>query len=331
MKKRDLIEGIKLIKSRTEYNSRYDLSSRLNDIEDALSKFVEYNGDLNSELLKYIPISTVACFESFFRSTVKEIVDFGKPFSDRVADFNQSKNIKLDFDVVAAIQTKTLTVGEFVAHMLPYNNYNDINSNISTLIGADFSNELKEYRPASEFLDESIELDDFQERFSEILESIKRIFELRHIFCHEFATNLIIDKEQIISDFKNCKFFLEHTNRFIWHTLYPNEPIAQTDMNIAAYEKFELKNLELETLIKFIKAKSNNEDELEMFDDKLFDKSVEIWEKYRDSVANYKASFVEGGSLYPLIYGNALTSITEEKIESMQKEFEILLRKNNYA
>jgi hypothetical protein len=331
MKKRDLIEEIKLIKSRTEYNSRYDLSSRLNDIQDALSEFVEYNGDLNSELLKYIPISTVACFESFFRSTVKEIVDFGKPFSDRIADFNQSKNIKLDFDVVAAIQTKTLTIGEFVAHILPYNNYNDINSNISTLIGADFSKELKKYRPISEFAIENIELDDFQERFSEILESIKRIFELRHIFCHEFATNFKIDREQIIRDFKNCKLFLEHTNRFIWYILYPNEPIAQTDMNIAAYEKYELKNLELETLIKFIKANSNNEDELEMFEDELFDKSVEIWGKYRDSVATYKASFVEGGSLYPLIYGNALTSITEEKIESMQKEFEILLRKNNYA
>lgn len=329
MKKRDLIEEVKLIKSRAEYNSRYDLSSRLNDIENVLSEFAKYNGDLNSELLKYIPISTVACFESFFRSTVKDLIDFGKPFSDRIADFNQSKNIKLDFDIVAAIQTKTLTIGEFVAHILPYNNYNDINSNISTLIGTDFSNELKKYRPTSEFLIESIELDDFQERFPEIFESINRIFELRHIFCHEFATNLKIDREQVISDFKNCKFFLEHTNWFIWHILYPNEPIAQTDMNIAAYEKYELKNLELETLIKFIKAKSNK-DEFEMLDDELLDKNIEIWKEYRESFARYKANFVEGGSMYPLIYGDALTLITEEKIESMQKEFEILLRKNNY-
>lgn len=330
MKKRDLIEEIKLIKSRAEYNSRYDLSSRLNDIENALSEFVKYNGDLNSELLKYIPISTVACFESFFRSTVKDIVDFGKPFSDRIADFNQSKNIKLDFDIVAAIQTKTLTIGEFVAHILPYNNYNDINSNISILIGTDFSKKIKEYRPNSELLIESNALDKFQESFSEILGSINRIFELRHIFCHEFATNLKIDKEQIIFDFNNCKIFLEHTNQFIWHTLYPNEPIAQTDMNIAAYEKYELKNLELETLIQFIKAKSNK-DEFEILDYELFDKNIEVWKEYRNSFAIYKANFVEGGSMYPLIYGNALTLITEEKIESMQKEFEILLRKNNYS
>lgn len=329
MKKRDLIEEIKLIKSRTEYNSRYDLSSRLNDIENALTEFVEFSGDFNSELLKYIPISTVACFESFFRSTVKEIVDFGKPFSDKIGDFNQSKNIKLDFDVVAAIQTKTLTVGEFIAHILPYNNYNDINSNISILIGADFSVELKNYRPISELVIEDIEVAYFQNNFSEILESIKRIFELRHIFCHEFATNLKIDKEQIIDDFNNCRLYLEHTNRFVWHILYPNEPISQSDMNIEANNKFELKNFELETLIKIIKEKSNKEDEIEMFDEKLFDESIEIWKNYRDSFAKYKASFVEGGTMYPLIYGIALTSMTEEKIESMQNEFEVLLRKNN--
>jgi hypothetical protein len=325
MKKRDLIEEIKIIKSRAEYNSRYDLSKRLNDIEKALTNFVEFN----SELLKYIPISTVACFESFFRSTVKEIVDHGKPFSDRIADFNQSKNIKLDFDIVAAIQTKTLTVGEFIAHILPYNNYNDINSNISVLIGADFSAELKTYRPNSELDIENIELNYLQNNFSEILESIKRIFELRHIFCHEFATNIKIDKDQVIDDFNNCRLYLEQTNRFIWHILYPNEPITQTEMNIEANNQFELKNIELETLIEFIKEKSNKEDEIEIFDEKLLDESIKIWKSYRESFAKYKASFAVGGSMYPLIYRSALTSITEEKIESLQNEFEILLRKIN--
>src|SRR5678815_4581745 len=119
MKKRDIIQEIKSIKTRSEFNSRYDYTSRLQEIEYAIKEFIEYNGAHNDELLKYIPIATVACFEAFFKSTVREIVDFGKPYSDNVANYNQSKNIKLDFDVVAAIQTKTLTVGEFVAHLLP--------------------------------------------------------------------------------------------------------------------------------------------------------------------------------------------------------------------
>ena len=133
MKKRDVIQEIKSIKSRSEFNSRYDYNSRLSDIEYALKEFSEYNGNFNVELLKYIPISTVACFEAFFNSTIREIIDFGKPYSDNVAKFNHSKNVKLDFEVVAAIQTKTLTVGEFVAHLLPYNNLEEINTNIKVI------------------------------------------------------------------------------------------------------------------------------------------------------------------------------------------------------
>lgn len=97
------------------------------------------------ELLKYIPIATVACYEAFFRSTVKEIVDFGKPYSNHVANYNQSKNVKLDFEVISAIQTKTLTVGDFVSHILPYNNLSDVVSNISVLIDRDFMEELKTF------------------------------------------------------------------------------------------------------------------------------------------------------------------------------------------
>ncbi len=60
MGKRDFIEEIKLIKSRTEFNSRYDLTSRLYEIDYALTEFTNYNGNYNSEILKYIPISTVS-------------------------------------------------------------------------------------------------------------------------------------------------------------------------------------------------------------------------------------------------------------------------------
>tara|TARA_R110000868_G_scaffold167939_1_gene402502 strand:- start:1861 stop:2121 length:261 start_codon:yes stop_codon:yes gene_type:complete len=77
--KRDLINEITSIKSRSEFNTRYDFNAKLNDIEYAFQENLQYNGEYNKELLKYIPIATVACFEAFFSSTYKELIDFGKP------------------------------------------------------------------------------------------------------------------------------------------------------------------------------------------------------------------------------------------------------------
>jgi hypothetical protein len=183
--KRDILQEIASIKSRSEFNSRYDYSSRLSDIEYALKEFSEYNGEFNQELLKYVPISTVACFEAFFNSAIKEIIDFGKPYSNNVAKFNQAKNVKLDFEVVAAIQTKSLTVGEFVAHLLPYNSLEDINSNLSILIDEDFLQGLLGFTKTSIFEEVNAVRKSFQEKPGEIIKSVKKTYELRHIFCHD--------------------------------------------------------------------------------------------------------------------------------------------------
>ena len=328
MKKRDIIEEIKSIKSRAEYNSRHDHSSRLSDIEYALKEFSEYNGDFNHELLKYIPISTVACFEAFFSSAIKEIVDFGKPFSENVAKYNQSKNIKLDFEVVSAIQSKTLTVGEFVAHILPYNNLEDISSNISTLIDKDFLTELKAFNKKSIFEHVNIVTENFQNRTAEILASVKQTYEFRHIFCHEFATNIQVSQKTILKNSENCKIFLEHSNSFIWHLLYPNSPETQIEMNVQAHEEFEACDKELSDLIAKVKILVSKEYTIETFDENLFDQAIAQWKEYRRLHAEYRASPVKDGSAYSLLYSSDLTMITKEKISNIEDEFEILLRKD---
>lgn len=330
MNKRDHIQEIKSIKSRTEFNSRYDFNSRLIDIENALKEFIDYNGDYNNEIFKYIPISTVACFEAYFRSATKEIVDFGKQYSDNVAKFNQSKNVKLDFEILSAIQTKTLTVGELVAHLISFNNYDDINSNLTLLIGRDFTEELKKFDKDSLFRLEEHSIEDFMSDFPKIIESVKKTYELRHIFCHEFATNLEIDKKEILLNFKNCKLFLEHTDNVIGEILYPDSPRSQTDMNINAYKSYELKNTKLEKLTIAVKKLSNEGSDIEMIDEELFDKSIEKWKEYRTAFAEYKSNGSVGGSMHGLDYSSALETITEEKIKSLENEFEILLRRNHY-
>ncbi len=324
--KRNLLNEITAIKSRSEFNSRHDYSNRLSDIEYALHEYLNYKGDFNNELLKYIPISTVACFEAFFRSVYKELIDFGKPFSDNVVKFNQSQNVKFDFDIANAIQTKTVTVGEFISHILPCNNFEDINKNLSLLCNLDFVDEIKKFNRNSIFDDVNYNSRQFIENGDQIIADIKRTFELRHIFCHEFATNLPIVKDEIIRCFKNAKLFLNQTNDFVWYLVYPNAPETQTDMNIQAAEEFERIENELSVLISTIKDAKTENSEFDI-NLELFDKTIEQWKSYRKTKAELDAYYVKGGTMYPLVYAGSLTGTTKEKNESLKKEFELDLRR----
>ncbi len=325
--KRNLINEITEIRSRSEFNSRLDYSSRLNDIEYAFNESLNYNGDFDKELVKYIPIATVACFEAFFRSVYKELIDFGKPFSDNAIKFNQSKNVKFDFEIINAIQTKTVTVGEFISHILPCNNFEDINTNLSTIANIDFTEQIKKFKRESIFDHVNDNSKRFIENSDQIISDIKRTFELRHIFCHEFATNLRIDKSEILRCFNNAKVFLDQTNDFIWDLIYPNAPETQTEMNIQASNEFEKIENDLSDLISTIKEvkKENSDFDLNV---ELFDKTMEQWKVYRELKAELDASVVEGGTMYPLLYASSMTTTTKEKIESLKNEFEIDLRKN---
>ena len=324
--KRNLINEITAIKSRSEFNSRLDYSSRLNDIEYAFQENLDYNGDFNKELLKYIPIATVACFEAFFRSVYKELIDFGKPFSDNVIKFNQAQNVKFDFDIINAIQTKTVTVGEFISHILPCNNFDDINKNLSLLCGIDFADQIKKFKRDSIFEHVNDNSKQFIDNGDQIISDIKRTFELRHIFCHEFATNLRIDKDEILRCFNNAKIFLNQTNDFIWDLIYPNAPETQADMNNHTSDQFSEADNELTELIITIKEASKENSYMSLNID-LLDETLTEWKKYREVKAKLDASVVEGGSMYPTIYAGSLITTTQKKIESLKNEYTIDLRR----
>ena len=51
----------------------------------------------NKELLKYFPIAIVACLETFFRLTIKKVVDSGEPYLSNSQKIMQKNNVGFDF------------------------------------------------------------------------------------------------------------------------------------------------------------------------------------------------------------------------------------------
>jgi len=332
-KKRDLKEEIKSIQARTSLQGRYEYYFRLGEIEIVLKQITskEANKDVfhfahNRELLRYIPIATVACIQSFFRFAIKELIDSGEPFNKNVANY-KGKVPPPDYDIIAAFQLNTLTIGEFVAHSLSYNNYENINSNIGHLLDENLTEKLLAYDRKSVWESVNKNTSYFKDNFSEIRKSIDIIFKMRHTFCHESASDIRLDATQIKRHFYNCSVFLEHSSVVIANIIRPNYPETQLEMNQEARDSYQRKDQELNEYID--KIKSLNKEPFfpwSELDCKDFDQVHEKWKEYRELYASKSSFNSKGGSRHSLLYGSALELITNERLEGLKKQYGHLLK-----
>lgn len=217
--KRDYIDEILSKKQRLNPTSRrWELiSNRIND----LSKLTELLGVLEPqvpdrgeitkfeglewELARYIPVGFVACIEGYFRIVYANMIDYGAPFRDNSSRFD----IKFSISTALSLQKHSVSLGEFIAHFLPTNNLDDINKNVSTIIGEDFLFRFKEKR---EQLDRRLSLIEIssEEVSAYLLNNINRLFEFRHKYCHE------ADPPMTQEDLLRIRAFPRDIIEFLW-------------------------------------------------------------------------------------------------------------------
>jgi len=142
-----------------------------------------------AELEQYIPIRLIACIEGYFRLVYADLIDFGDPYRGNASKFDR---VKFSIETAFSLQANSISIGEFIAHLLPLSSLEDINSTMSRLIGDDFLKLFKEKRDDLPVQQALLEFD----AFAELIGSVKEIFEVRHIYCHEIA---LVDTPKFIS------------------------------------------------------------------------------------------------------------------------------------
>lgn len=316
--KRNLVSEIESIRNRTILNDRRDITNRLNKIELILNN--PTSSDKNKlEILKYVPIATIAAMESYFRSVYKELIDLGSPYSENVSKFNQSKNIKFDFEMITAIHSKSITSGELISHMLSCNNFEDINSNMSTLLQNNFALELKNFDNSNRVVWGSLNVNEFAIKNADIIQSIRRTFELRHIFCHEYGSNIDVTEIEIRKCYDSCRIFLEQTNNYLWATVYPNMPNTMPELISQTENELNSQKQLLNDLIVEFKNFITIQTEL-VLDTELLEKTIESWHEYSQKRARFDSSEVAGGSLEYLLTLQSLTKSTKEFYQSLKTD-----------
>jgi hypothetical protein len=128
----------------------------------------------------------VACFEGYFRLVYADLIDQVPQFQSNAA--SRFNDIKFTLQTAISLRHHSVSLGDFIAHLLPTNNLEDINRNVSGITTMDFLDDFKTKRPKVYPDVQTALLPEWEvDEDAQIISRVKRIFELRHVFCHELA------------------------------------------------------------------------------------------------------------------------------------------------
>lgn len=290
MAKRNYKVEIKQLKERGEFDLGI-FNTRIYDLKESINILATLNKKDVDELYKYLPIACVACIESFFRSAIQQLIDKGGVYFDNLNDLTSQIPIKIDFDIISSLHSKQFTLGELVSHLLPCNNINTVNSCLSKIIGKDFLETLKTHEPlipGGGGIDKDL-YDKFNNNYALVLQSVERLFELRHIFCHESSISVSVNRAVFEEDLSNCEIFLEKSSALIFTLIYEDWGISYKDQLSSIEKEFEKKLKELNTKITDYKKRAGQySDNRKKYNDQ-FEKTVKYWYQYAESKATLKS------------------------------------------
>lgn len=85
------------------------------------------------------------------------------------------------------------------------------------------------------------------------------------------------------------------------------DPQTQTDLNICAGKRYEAADAALNAIYGTVRDRLDEAGREQLLT------TQRAWIAYRDAECTFRSRGVEGGSIYPLIYGDCLTELTEQR------------------
>lgn len=216
MARRDLLEEILQKRGRHPADAtRLDLFNKRSErLRHAIQQLLEQSApdatEADTELSRYFPVALVACVEGYFRLAIADLIDKGSPFIERLPKL---RDINISIDAAVAMQTKKITLGEYISHFLALSNIEDINRALSALLDLDFLETLLSGR--FHLFDEEPPIL-LEEVRGDFMAAIKDLFHTRHMLCHEFAPDLKIDNAAMLRAFTATDVLVSLSEVIIW-------------------------------------------------------------------------------------------------------------------
>jgi len=164
--------------------------------------------------------------------------------------------------------------------------------------------------------------------------SLARLFEVRHILCHEAPRRSVYEASEIDQFLDNAIQLAKALHAILTHEKFGLVPLTQTDMNIAAAEELTRTEAEMNKLLSAIEARVRAVDNkpisvpghesdaswLEHLKD-----VQEKWLAYRKAHCDFDTNLNRGGTIRSLLWGKEATRLTQLRIS----DFESWLRQDS--
>jgi hypothetical protein len=250
MGSRDRANEIAEIKQREDSGHGY-LSFALKGLQEQWLK-TKTSAGFNPD---FYVIRAVTLLEVSTRHNIAALIDHGEQYVNRAVEL--SKHLKIDLALVRAVHGRMITIGDIVAHNVPLNSFGQIIGYFDTLFGRPIRPLLEaaidrwaveigqkiaaEVRPLLEGANvqwaddiDKMAAGTIIDDFDSVAACLSRLFEIRHILCHELPTKPIYELREI-GEFLDSAFrFAKATEEVLTFEKFGLVPFTQADMNIDA-------------------------------------------------------------------------------------------------
>ncbi len=272
-----------------------------------------------TEILRYFPVALIASVESFVRMATKELIDHGEPYLGNAESL--IRNEKFDYDALKYMHGQLVTIGDLVSQQLRLSDLSKVLTTMKKLMDCDIKEKLS---GVIERWDVEVEgnprvpiIADIDTTFRHVSET----FRLRHIFCHEIASRISVTKEEIDKCVQHTVLFLDAFNCLIQQTLYPNSPLTQADINVAAANDYLHEKAILDNQLLEINQELSNKQRA------LLEIANAAWETFVEVSVEIEGLQYEGGTIRPTIENSAAAQFTRERQQHL-KDLVTLVKAN---
>ncbi len=271
-------------------------------------------------------IRAVTLLEVFTRTNIAELVDHGPEYANRALEF--SKNLKIDYALVQSIQGRVVTLGDVVGHSVSVNSFGQMLGYFEILLdnkplrgsltsAVDRCVTEIEQKPPSPIISD----------FDAMAACLSQLFEARHILCHEMPRKPPYSENEIDVFLTEGFRLTKALEEIVTFERFGLVPLTQTEMNISAHETLRKKELDLEEVLRSVKAAvSDNVPGISVTargrDGKswleCFEEGQEQWLAYRNAHAEFDTYSSRGGTIHPTLWAGEATRLTDVRLAELQ-------------
>lgn len=285
----------------------YETSMRLAQLDRSLRGIGPTS---DPELFRHFPVAAVAALESHFKVTVAAIINTGSPYLERGLTLAKDR-LKSAVDVVPLLHRKEVTVGEVVAHVIPFNSVSSLETAYSALLGTEIKRLVAEAQDPYRMRNGNVSgADLLVASVAELWRGLALAFEKRHILAHEAATKFEILFDEAKDAIDSCAAFVKALDAVMWSTVWKDLPLTQYEMNIEAWSSCnaERRALAAEIRVGLVVATQNGERA------RFRELHIE-WKKFNKRWLDWEDEPFAMGSIRPMI-----TAISQERALRARRE-----------